>query len=153
MRLKSFYLLAATVLLSGCANEGVVIEKRAVDSPFTYSLGMDASFKLILRDQQGNVRSQLVTPDVFNRYEVGDYFNDQQPGPTHRETTTTDTSKEVQPVVHLRKTHHHPRHRTAQRKKKHHSRAVAKHRKATPASSDVTLRSPTPSPQGLDVTP
>ncbi len=149
MRFKSLYLLTAAFLLSGCANEGVVIDKRAGASPFTYSLGIDAVFKLILRDQQGNVRSQLVTPDVFNRYEVGDYFNDLQPGPTRQETRI-DTSKEVQPVIH-RKPHHRRRHHTAHRKKKHHLRAVVKSRDAEGPA--VSSRAASPTPQGLNVTP
>jgi hypothetical protein len=32
----------------------------------------------LLRDEQGTVRSQMVTVEVFARYRVGDYFNDRQ---------------------------------------------------------------------------
>lgn len=147
MRLTSFSLFAAAIIFSGCANEGTVIDKRAGASPFTYSLGIDGVFKLILRDQQGNVRSQLVTPDVFNRYEVGDYFNDLQPGPTRRETKV-DTSKEVQPVIH-RKPHHRRRHQTTNRKSKQHHRAVLKHRnKIAPQPALEVMRKPSPESRG-----
>jgi hypothetical protein len=37
------------------------------------------SYKFILRDRNGNVRSRLVTPEVFARYKVGDYFNEMLP--------------------------------------------------------------------------
>ena len=42
------------------------------------SIGIDGSFTL--RNQLGIGRSQLVTEEVFQRYEVGQYFNDLQPG-------------------------------------------------------------------------
>lgn len=161
MRLKNLILFAAAALLSACANEGVVVEKRASASPFTYSLGVDGSFKLILRDAQGNTHSQLVTPDVFNRYEVGDYFNDTQPGPTRREVavdTGKDSSKEVKPVIH-RKAHHRRRHHrsTGSKTKRHLRGGMVKHRDdeaPKPVSPDVSLSSPVrTAPQPLSVTP
>lgn len=73
----------------------------------------------LLRDQQGNVRSQLVTPEVFARYEVGDYFNDCQAAPQRRESY--DDAKTVRPVIRERHSVRH-RHWTAHLRKQHRSR-------------------------------
>lgn len=76
-------------------------------------------YKFVLRYHSGNVRSRLVTPEVFARYRVGDDFYDSLPGPSDR--PQTDDNKSVQPV-----THHQQR--TAQvRKHRYASHRVAKH--------------------------
>jgi hypothetical protein len=86
MRLPNFLLcLVLAVSLSGCAFQGVVVEKKAEPSPFYHSVGIDGSYSFMLRDSAGIVRRQIVTPDVFVLYDIGDYFNDLQPGPTRAE--------------------------------------------------------------------
>lgn len=77
MRLKLSLLFGA--LLAGCAHEGVVVQKDTSPSPFYHSLGIDGSYAFLLRDKTGVVRRQLVTPEVFADYRIGDYFNDPQP--------------------------------------------------------------------------
>jgi len=72
---------ACILFLSGCAFQGVVIEKRFRPLPFYDSLGMDGIYKFELRDRAGHVRTQMVTPQVFAAYEVGDYFSDLRPVP------------------------------------------------------------------------
>lgn len=77
------YLIATLVfplVLSSCAYEGVIVRKDSGPLPFYESLGVDGSYKLALRDSSGMVRSQLVTPEVFEGYAEGQYFNDLQPG-------------------------------------------------------------------------
>jgi hypothetical protein len=69
-------------------------------------------YRFVLRYHRGNVRSRLVTPEVFARYQVGDNFRDGAPAST--ESYQTEDNKSVQPV-----THH--RHRTAQVRKQRHS--------------------------------
>jgi hypothetical protein len=68
------YLAAA--LIPGCAYQGVIVEKRFRPLPFSCSLGMDAIYNFQLRDSTGHIYSQMVTPDVFASYRVGDFFND-----------------------------------------------------------------------------
>lgn len=43
------------------------------------SYGIDGSYAFLLRDKTGAVRRQIVAPDVYNQYAVGDYFNDLAP--------------------------------------------------------------------------
>ena len=80
-------------------------------------------YKFVLRYHSGNVRSRLVTPEVFARYQVGEDFYDRE---APRDLYESDDSKTIQPVV-------HQRHRTAQVRHRKHKRtsqrAVAKHRK------------------------
>jgi hypothetical protein len=38
-------------------------------------------YAFLLKDNAGAVRRQMVTPEVFERYAEGDYFNDLQSGP------------------------------------------------------------------------
>jgi len=77
-------------------------------------------YKFVLRYQDGNTCSRLVTPEVFARYRVGDDFRDSEPF-TER---VTEDSKTVQPVV------HHRKHTAQTRKHARVSRQVAKHRRA-----------------------
>lgn len=73
--------LLGLTLLSGCAYQGVVVEKRSRPLPFPESLGLDGMYSFQLQDQTGQVHSQMVTDYVFACYRVGDYFNDEQPLP------------------------------------------------------------------------
>ena len=84
MRRNILIILAVTAFFSGCAYQGVVVEKRFRPVPFSYSLGLDAMYNFKLRDgSTGQTNSQMVTPDVFATYRVGDYFNDLQQPPAH----------------------------------------------------------------------
>ncbi|PZR73424.1 MAG: hypothetical protein DLM73_10730 [Chthoniobacterales bacterium] len=77
-------------------------------------------YSFVLRYHDGDVRSRMVTPEVFARYRVGDDFYDRELSP--RERYESEDSKTIQPV-----THHH-RHRTAQWRQRHHRHsALAKH--------------------------
>ena len=96
------------MLLTGCAFEGVVVEKRSRPLPDASTIGTEGDnsfvlrgptgtsrppitvpvpqfwtqtngiYTLLLRDQQGSVHSQMVTADIFAYFRVGDYFNDWQ---------------------------------------------------------------------------
>jgi hypothetical protein len=173
MRLNTYGLLLAAILLAGCAQRGVVVEKRLKPSPFAYSNGMDGIYSFLLRDEQGNVHSQMVTPDVYSRYDIGDYFDDQRPGPTHREgynegyskDSPTSDSKAVKPVTHAapHKKHtqktavavHPKKHRALRAAVKPREEESEPPRPQTPAApaANVMLRPPAPEPQGLDVHP
>lgn len=85
MILRSVALFLVSALLGSCAYQGVVVDKAARELPFSETIGMPGSFALMLRDSSGAVHRQLVTPDVYARYEVGDYFNDTQSGPAPRD--------------------------------------------------------------------
>lgn len=83
MRRHIVICLAATAFLSGCAYQGVLVEKRFRPLPFSESLGVDAMYNFQLRDNTGQVHSQMVTPEVFASYRAGDYFSDLQSPPPH----------------------------------------------------------------------
>jgi hypothetical protein len=174
MRLNIYASLVAAILLVGCAQRGVVVEKRLKPSPFAYSNGMDGIYSFLLRDEQGNVHSQMVTPDVYSRYDIGDYFDDQQAGPAHREgynregyskDQPTSDSKAVKPVTHAapHKKHaqktavaaHHKKHRSLRAAVKPREEESEPPRPETPnaPTAGVMLRSSAPEPQGLDVHP
>lgn len=81
-------------------------------------------YSFVLRYHSGNVRSRMVTPEVFARYRVGDDFYDRAQAPSDR--YESDDSKATQPAV-------HHRHRTVQLRHNSHKhssqRAIAKHRR------------------------
>ncbi|MEP6810127.1 MAG: hypothetical protein ABI992_07775 [Chthoniobacterales bacterium] len=81
MRPLIVLLLANTVFLLGCAQQGVIVEKESGPQPFYHSVGVDGSYAFLLRDQSGVTHRQLVTPEVFARYATGQYFNDLAPVP------------------------------------------------------------------------
>jgi hypothetical protein len=81
MRFAIITYVAIAALFSGCAYEGVIVDKQFRPAPFIASMGIDGIYKFQLRDSSGQIHSQMVTPDVFASYVVGDYFNDLQPPP------------------------------------------------------------------------
>jgi hypothetical protein len=141
-----FMLLAGSAF--GCAYDGTIVEKRSrplPDSSMTGTEGVysfvfrgptgtsripitvpnpmfwvesNGMYSFLLRDQQGNVRSQMVTAEVFARCRVGDYFNDR--GPACANSDSKD-SKSVTTVV-----RHRQHRRVAQTRRTH--RNVAMHR-------------------------
>lgn len=80
-------------------------------------------YSFVLRYHSGNVRSRLVTPEVFARYQVGQDFYDR---PAPRDQYESDDGKATRTVVRQRQTTAQVRHRSLKRKT---HRAVAKHRK------------------------
>jgi hypothetical protein len=62
--------------------------------------GTNGIYTFLLRDQHGTVHSQMVTAEVFARYRVGDYFNDQQLPP---ETSDSKDETAVAAVIHHRR--------------------------------------------------
>jgi hypothetical protein len=77
-------------------------------------------YSFVLRYHSGNVRSRLVTPEVFARYQVGDDFRDD----LSAAESSTEDNKRVEPME-----HHHRKH-TAQLRKRSHIRHVAKHHRS-----------------------
>src|SRR3954451_22480279 len=74
-----FYLVPTflvPLLLTSCANQGVIVRKDSGPLPFYESLGIDGSYKFAVKDSAGSVHRQLVTPEVYEHYAVGQYFND-----------------------------------------------------------------------------
>lgn len=138
----------------GCAFEGTIVDKQArlrPDSSMTGTEGVysfvfrgptgtsrlpitvpnpmfwtesSGSYKFSLRDQQGHVHSQLVTPEVFARCQVGDYFNDR--GPACQRPDSKD-GKTTVAVIHQRRSHrvaHAGRtHRRMAMHRRHHSKS------------------------------
>ena len=96
MRFATVFLLSVSAFLAGCANEGVIVGKNSGPQPFYHTLGVDGSYTFMLRDSGGAVHRQLVTPEVFERYAVGDYFNDLQTAPGQ---TPGGESKTMQPAL------------------------------------------------------
>lgn len=168
-----FNLLTSSVialLLSGCAFEGTIVEKRSRQIPDASMIGTEGvhsfvfrgptgtsrlpigvpnpqfwtehngMYTFLLRDQAGHVRSQMVTAEVYARCREGDYFNDR--GPACKPPDSKD-SKTVTAAIHRQRSH-----RTAQTRRKH--RKVAMHRRHHAAKSRkaVTLRASRTTPHG-----
>ena len=169
MRPNIFACYLIGFLLSGCAAEGVVTQKRsrplpdasmigsegvnsfvfrgptgtsrlptAVPGPEFWGPERNGVYTFIIRDPQGNQRDQMVTPDVYARYRVGDYFNDQRPPPAGESYGSSD-SKTSRPMIH----HHRRTARSLHKKRADHVRktdhAVARNRQRS-ASTHVALR-------------
>lgn len=86
MRFQFLVCLASAASLFGCAYEGVIVQKESNELPLYHSLGVDGSYRFSLRDSAGVLHRQIVTPEVFARYEIGDHFNDLQPGGMRSDT-------------------------------------------------------------------
>jgi len=85
VRPQTFLFFVIAPLLIACAYKGTIVQKAERPLPFAYSLGIDASYKFALRNRVGHIRWQLVSAEVFNSYQVGDDFNDEDlVPPRHR---------------------------------------------------------------------
>lgn len=84
MRLTVSLLLIAAMFLTSCAYQGVIVEKHSRAHPLYHSVGIEGVYTFVLRDQSGALHRQMVTPDVFEAYAEGDYFNDLQPAAPSR---------------------------------------------------------------------
>ena len=163
MRFTLIFPILATALLTSCANQGTIVEKRARANPFAYSAGVDGTFSFLLRDQQGNVHSQMVTPEVYEHYQLGDYFDDQQSASAatsrsgfNKDVAPADDNKAVKPVVHRRHTSASKRkHHVAHRSVKRHLRATTMKHRDDEAPKPVTpdVSQVTPAPVGLSINP
>lgn len=76
MRSIHLFCLATLLLVTGCAYEGTVVRKEFRPLPFSDSLGIAGFYYFELRDRDGMLHHQMVTPEVFAEYGVGGYFND-----------------------------------------------------------------------------
>jgi hypothetical protein len=97
VRPQTFFFFIIAPLLIACTYQGTIVQKAGRPLPFAYSLGIDASYKFALRDRLGHVRWRLVSPEVFNSYEVGDCFNDADLEPPRHRCYSKD-EKEVAPI-------------------------------------------------------
>jgi hypothetical protein len=170
MRSNFFAYFLSAMLLSGCAFEGTIVEKPSRQLPDSSMIGTEGvhsfvfrgptgtsrlpitvpnpqfwtesngMYTFLLRDQQGNVHSQMVTAEVFARCRVGDYFNDRGPACA---TSDAKDSKATVAVIH-RQRHH----RMAQARRSH--RKVAMHRRhhSNKSRKAITLRASAPVPRG-----
>lgn len=162
MRSNLFASFLVAMLLAACAFEGTIVEKRSRQLPDSSMIGTEGAhsfafrgptgisrppiavpnpqfwtetngmYSFLLRDQQGNVRSQMVTAEVFARYRVGDYFNDQQSPP---EASDAKENKTVEPVI-----HHRRHHRMAQTHRTHRKVAMHHRHRSTKSRKTITLR-------------
>jgi hypothetical protein len=154
----------------GCAFEGTIVEKRSWLRPDASMIGTEGvysfvfrgptgtsrlpitvpkpqfwtetggSYKFLLRDQQGQVHSQLVTAEVFARCQVGDYFNDR--GPACQKPDSKD-SKATIAVVQQRR-----HHRMAQAHRTHRKMAMHRRHHSTKSRKVIALRAANHAPQG-----
>ena len=91
-----FLWVAAFALFTSCAYEGVIVRKTTEPVASSLSLGVDMSYRFDLKDRVGNIRSQLVSAEVFQAYHPGDYFYDLQEARPARPTAFSKDGKEIQ---------------------------------------------------------
>ena len=97
MRLIVSLLLTGTLFLTSCANQGVIVQKESRPHPFYESVGIEGVYTFMLRDDAGVIHRQMVTPEVYERYAIGERFNDEQPTPAVNDTSEP---KAVQVATH-----------------------------------------------------
>ncbi|MDQ6912868.1 MAG: hypothetical protein M3119_11110 [Verrucomicrobiota bacterium] len=90
-------LLLGAIFLTSCANQGVIVQKETRPHPFYESVGIENVYTFMLRDDAGVIHRQMVTPEVFERYAIGDRFNDELPTPAVNDTSEP---KAVQVAMH-----------------------------------------------------
>ena len=102
MRFTVTLVLVAAMFLTSCAYEGVIVEKRSRPHPLYHSVGIEGVYTFVLRDSAGALHRQMVTPDVFEQYAEGDYFNDLQPAASragdYKATRTVSVSQPKAPA-------------------------------------------------------
>jgi hypothetical protein len=93
--------LAVAFSLTSCAFQGTIVEKQSRPHPLYHSVGIEGVYTFVLRDNAGAVNRQMVTPEVFDQYAVGDYFNDLQAPTNREEAKNTRTATPTEPGVTL----------------------------------------------------
>jgi hypothetical protein len=155
MRFNIFVFTLIAMLLTSCAYEGTIVEKRSRPLPDASMIGTEGvdsfvfrgptgtsrppigvpnpqfwtetngMYSFLLRDQQGNVHSQMVTAEVYARCQVGDYFNDRG------SACARPDSKDSKTVAMI--SQHRRHHRVAQTRRTHRKVATHHHRKRSKA--------------------
>ncbi|MGZ5022400.1 MAG: hypothetical protein ACXWFY_08300, partial [Chthoniobacterales bacterium] len=97
MRISVLFLFVYALFFVGCANHGIIVEKQSRPHPLYESVGVEGMYSFLLRDEAGVVHRQMVTPDVYARYAVGENFNDEAPAPAVNDATEP---KAVQVAMH-----------------------------------------------------
>ncbi|MGI8437456.1 MAG: hypothetical protein ACR2NX_11220 [Chthoniobacterales bacterium] len=149
--MRPLLLLALTSFFLGCANEGVVVDKTAEPQPFYHSLGVEGSYALLLRDRSGSVHRQLVTPEVYGRYAVGQYFNDLQPAsdnpmPPDSKSMAIDPARTPAPAIlaSMKKHSHGHIARITTHRTKTHRHLARRHTRRNGATKRVALMQSAP---------
>src|SRR5215213_2113881 len=91
----------AAIVLTSCAYQGVIVQKVSRPHPLYASIGIDGVYSFVLRDSAGTLHRQMVTPEVFESYSEGQFFNDLQAAPapaaeiatTHRTLASAETAR------------------------------------------------------------
>lgn len=99
--MRIFLCLCVAISLTSCAYQGTIVQKQSRPHPLYHSVGIEGVYSFTLRDSSGAVNQQMVTPDVFEAYAVGEYFNDLQAPPTHGDDKDVRTAPPVQHGVYL----------------------------------------------------
>ncbi len=81
-RLTRLLWLPLFPIFLACAHDGTVVRKEFRPLSACLSYGIEGIYNFVLRGRDGVLRSQMVTREVYSRYQPGDYFNDLQPPPT-----------------------------------------------------------------------
>ena len=66
---------------------------------FHNSLGDDGLYKLQIRDEHNKVRGQLVSPETYRAYEIGDQFDSSAPIPKRKSHPHSKKTAASQPPV------------------------------------------------------
>lgn len=69
-------LFTLSAFLGGGNIHGVVVDKICKPLPVADSLGVNAIYRLDLRQPDQSVRHQMVSREIFVAYQVGDQFDD-----------------------------------------------------------------------------
>jgi hypothetical protein len=93
-RTSLFFVIAP--LLIACAYQGTIVQKAGQPLPFTYSLGIDASYKFALRGRLGHVGWQLVPAECSIHIESAIISIADLVPPRHR--CYSKDEKEVAPI-------------------------------------------------------
>lgn len=69
-------MLTLNAFLGGGGIHGVVVDKIFKPLPVVDSLGVEGIYDLELRDGKNQLHRQMVTREIFARYQIGDVFDD-----------------------------------------------------------------------------
>ena len=150
MRLSVTIVIVAAMFLTSCAYQGTIVEKHSRPHPLYHSVGIEGVYTFVLRDQAGALHRQMVTPEVFEQYGEGDYFNDLQPGASRASDFKATRTADAAPVKRSMRTASAGRTSTATKSK----RVAAKpNSKRTAAKTTAAVAKRTPARTAQSKTP
>lgn len=97
-------MLTLTAFLGAGGVHGIVVGKSYQPLPLVDSLGIDGIYRLELQGADKVVHRQMVSPEIFSSYQIGDEFDDRLSAADARKHHANQLAAEAKPAAVVKET-------------------------------------------------